>query len=147
MKKNWLMCSHLARRITFSLISTGTIPVNTQKKDKKKEMHGISHALFPQFTPGEWPSPHPKPTLERNLGRRYLPWHVPHASNLFWKTRQKKKKSREAPFHMDQMPDCFHGAAILIASPLHHSFPVSPFHKQMENEKNSQVQLDSTRAY
>lgn len=59
----------------------------------------------------------------------------------------KKKKSREAPFHMDQMPDCFHGAAILIASPLHHSFPVSPFHKQMENEKNSQVQLDSTRAY
>lgn len=106
-------------------------------------MSEVNHALL---TPWQLPRLHSKPILERNLGHTHVPRHVSHVSNLFWNTRhthtKKKKKHRERTLlhGPNGKLDCLQRAAELNSIPSSSSL-VSSFHKQLENEKNSQVQL------
>lgn len=122
------MWSHLGNTTVFPLSSTGTVPVDTRKDKKLNLWDKLCFATTVlTMTTFLW-----KGTWDIYVCQSLLPI----SEILFWKTQPKKPKESQ----MGSPPDCT-GQPSSTESPLTHSSPISPSHKQMENEKDSQVWL------
>lgn len=129
------MWSHLGSSTVFPLSGTGTVPVDT-RRNRKLNLWDKSCFATSVLTMTTLLASTPSPLWKGTWAIRVCQGVLPISETLFWKPNQKKPKESQ----MGTPLDCT-GQSSSTESPLTHSSLISPFHKEMENEKDSQVQL------
>lgn len=128
------MWSHLVSTTMVPLSSKGTVPVDT-RRDRKLNLWDEPYFATSVLTMTTLLASTPSP-LWKGIWAIHVQGLLPISERLFWKNQPEKPRESQ----MGTLPECT-GQPSSTESPLTHSSLISPFHKQMENEKDSQVWL------